>query len=211
MVELSDSQKGTLYRVANAAMLGIVHGHKGDDMAWKDAFGQACNHKATIKAFIGKGLVGSQYLKLTAEGIQVAKEIWASDNADTSWDAQVSLSIKERDKDRSERKQAQDEWRDFLESLPVPEGYQAAEGRSPFNLEWRTEEFAYAPTISICDPNAPFMKGARYKKPEWQMSFSTGSQMDAQAVRIFKQALDIAHIVMSTLEVRYADEEVQEV
>lgn len=208
MLKLSETQKNALYHCANVAMTRVVRYGNSRADAWVDA-SRSISHKATIDALIVRGLFEKG--TLTKKGIAAAKEIFAETfpdkGKDFSWNKEVSEAVKRRNDYDAAKKKARADWQQYLDSLPIPDGYKPPLGNT-LSIEWRSVEFSYAPTIQISDKNAPFMNGGRYKKPAWEMSFSTGSGMDAEAVRIFKEALDFAQTVMTTLEVRYANEEV---
>lgn len=203
---LSKSQKDALYHVANVVMTAVVHGGEKAAEAWKNASSEI-DHKATVRVFTRKGLLADGIL--TAEGIQAAKDVWAETFADkgVTWDQETTAARKRKKKHDETVQRRYDEWNAYLSTLPVPDGYRPAAG-APYHVEWKPEEFAYAPTIQIHDKNTPYMGEGRYKSAEWEMGFSTGSGMDAEAVRLFKEALDIAQTTMIALEARHADDPV---
>lgn len=205
-MKLSDPQKDALYDGAVHVMIAIVKSKENHDEAW-NAY-EVRGTKATLRVLREKDLI-MENNHLTMKGIATAKEIYSETFPEKGdWDTEVASSVIEQKelemREESERK----EWKEWAASLSVPEGYQPPIC-TPWRIEWRTVDWAYAPSISIDDRNAPFSRGEkRYKPCQWEMTFSTGSGMDNEAVRIFKQALDFASIVLAKLEARHANEEV---
>lgn len=209
MYDLSETQKDALDHAANAARVRVVGGDEPID-AWGIA-SKVIGHKSTIGALTAKGLFKNG--ALTAKGIKAAKRVWKETSLEGTWDESVIRSTKKREVIAAREAKVRDEWNRAVAEFPVPEGYQEPRKESPFQIEYRAIEFAHMPTISLYDKTAPYgfgSKEGRYKPADWIMNVGAVGEMDRETIKLFINALDMISTIMTTLEIRHADDPVLE-
>ena len=193
---LTKNQKDALYMVAQIAQVEIVHNRRDPELAWEVGFERHISHQGTRNALAKKSLVAND--KLTLLGRETAKKLWTDAGDEGTWDHCTAKGVCQREEEFAQKRNELEAWRTYLTTLPVPESYQAPRAYGSRHIEWKTVEFAYAPTITVGDENSGF--GADPEKgPKWRLSVSSGSQMNDEAAAAFHAALTLAVQTMDEL------------
>lgn len=207
-MKLSESQKDILYAVAGQALTSLVHSKQTETEAFHNAAKRLIDHQGMITSLMKKGVLDGQ-CDITELGIEEAKKVYGNTThrgtvEREEFDDAVQRGREEQKRLEDARKARENEWNEFLASLPELPGYELPRGY-PGHVQWKSVEFARIPDLKLEDKNHPHGSEDRYREAEWVFSGGGVSWMDTEALGDYINSLTTVKGILESLIEKYKD------